>query len=178
MKYTNPDAPSPEAIKRFFEALAGQPDEFPSQRATRHQILGDIAKKGGIPALLKSLPVKSLLILLLFLSSCTPIQANPKRARITFYGYPGEPTAEGGKCVEGVTVAAHPKRPFGTNVRIPGLAKHFGDEHFEVEDRGSAVTSMKASKGKVEVLDVYVRNAKKRYKMATQLDEYMTVIYE
>lgn len=58
---------------------------------------------------------------------------------------------------EGVTIAAHPSFPFGTKVYIPSLIGVVsGDGVFIVQDRGKAVTSKKASRGKAFVFDVYI----------------------
>lgn len=76
----------------------------------------------------------------------------------------------------GVTVAAHPDFRFGTKVVIPGLKNEMGDADFIVQDRGSAVTSKKASKGKTYVFDVYVSSRAELRRLANNLPMYMKVI--
>ena len=92
-------------------------------------------------------------------------------ARITYYNKKeagGDRLASSnGKAKEGLTIAAHPIFPFGTKVYIPALSGKIGDGVFVVQDRGTAVTKKKASKGKAFVFDVYVnvksrKEAKKR----------------
>lgn len=56
-------------------------------------------------------------------------------------------TASGVKAVEGVTIAADPSIPFGTQIYIPALG-----QAFTVQDRGSAITKDK--------LDVFMENRK------------------
>ena len=101
-------------------------------------------------------------------------------ARITYYSTDGK----WGDCVschrsrrakEGVTVAAHPDFKFGTKVFIPVLKGKIGDGNFIVQDRGGAVTSKKASRGKAYVFDIYVTSHSKIYKHAYTLPEYMKV---
>lgn len=89
-------------------------------------------------------------------------------ARITFYHKHqdqfGDRIASNpkGRAQQGITVAAHPKFKFGTKVQIPALKPVLGDDSFVVQDRGSAVTSRKASKKKAYVFDVYVKARNKR----------------
>jgi hypothetical protein len=84
------------------------------------------------------------------------------RARITYY-CPGQdywgsrvamPDVKAAR--QGITVAAHPDFKFGTRVYIPALKNMIGDGKFTVQDRGSAVTSKKAARGKAYVFDVFV----------------------
>ncbi len=119
--------------------------------------------------------------------SCTaanPIKPLTKEqwitARITYY----TPESTYGKRVawskvkaakEGVTIAAHPKLPFGTKVLIPELKGVVGDGTFIVQDRGSAVTSRKASRGKADVIDVFVNSEKRLRKMARTNPKYMKI---
>jgi hypothetical protein len=76
---------------------------------------------------------------------------------------------------EGTTIAAHPDFEFGTKVFIPDLKGKLGDGMFTVQDRGSAVTKKKASKGKAYVFDVYVKNDEKLNRFARIKPEYMKV---
>lgn len=95
------------------------------------------------------------------------------RARITYYT--GHQTASGKRAVQGQTAAAHPKRKFGTKVVIPELYQYLGDSEFRVEDRGPAVTKMKASHGNTEVFDIYVSNKSTMRRLEHDAPEYMTV---
>jgi 3D (Asp-Asp-Asp) domain-containing protein len=75
-----------------------------------------------------------------------------------------------------VTVAAHPQLPFGTRVDIPELRGIVGNGHtFIVQDRGSAVTSRKASRGKTDVIDVFVNSERKLRKITKTKPRYMKV---
>jgi 3D (Asp-Asp-Asp) domain-containing protein len=76
---------------------------------------------------------------------------------------------------EGVTVAAHPNFKFGTKLYIPGLKNSVGSSNFIVQDRGGAVTSKKASRGKAYVFDIYVTSHWKISKFAYSQPEYMKV---
>jgi hypothetical protein len=93
-----------------------------------------------------------------------PLSAENKKeevynARITYYH--DTKVAQPGvkKPIQGVTVAAHPHFKFGTTVRIPALAKVFGDSTFTVQDRGPAVTRKVAARGRGYVFDIYVHSA-------------------
>ncbi len=129
-----------------------------------------------------------LIMLTALMTSCTA--ANPIRplakdqwitARITYY----TPASPDGKRVawskvkaakEGITIAAHPKLPFGTKVEIPELEGVVGNGHtFIVQDRGSAVTSRKASRGKTDVIDVFVNSEQKLRKITRTKPRYMRV---
>lgn len=108
-------------------------------------------------------------------------QRNEVKARITFYSSDPKwgtqvacPNTD--RAIEGVTVAAHPDFDFGTVVEIPELEEVLGNRFFVVQDRGSAVTAKKASKGKEYVFDVFVQSRKKLAKLAKSLPEYMEVI--
>ena len=120
--------------------------------------------------------------------SCTA--ANPVKplakdqwitARITYY----TPESPYGKRVawskvkaakEGITIAAHPKLPFGTRVEIPELKGVVGNgSTFVVQDRGPAVTSKKASRGKTDVIDVFVNSNKKLRYITKTKPKYMKV---
>jgi hypothetical protein len=111
--------------------------------------------------------------------STTPVK--PINARITYYNshedrYGSKIAWHDGQAREGVTVAAHPDFNFGTEIEIPELKGQFGDAKFIVEDRGKAVTSKKASRGKTYVFDVYVnRSHKQMQKLAMNLPPYMDV---
>lgn len=76
---------------------------------------------------------------------------------------------------EGVTIAAHPKLPFGTKVLIPELKGVVGDGSFIVQDRGPAVTSRKASRGKTDVIDVFVNSEKRLRAITKTKPEYMKI---
>jgi 3D (Asp-Asp-Asp) domain-containing protein len=103
------------------------------------------------------------------------------KSRITYYSVgedkwgdlvacPKTPRAK-----EGITVAAHPDFPFGTKIKIPSLSGIIGDGIFIVQDRGSAVTKKKASKGKCHVFDVFVKTKKIMHKHANKNNMYMDV---
>ena len=102
------------------------------------------------------------------------------RVRVTYYSPEGCKWGDRVACQktkrarEGVTVAADPKKyPYGTKVFIPALKGLIGDGNFIVQDTGGAVKSMKASKGKADIIDVYVTtNAKIRRHMKN--DMYMS----
>jgi 3D (Asp-Asp-Asp) domain-containing protein len=79
------------------------------------------------------------------------------------------------RAVEGITVAAHPDFKFGTKIYIPRLKEKIGNGNFTVQDRGSAVTNKKASKGKAYVFDIYVNSHLKVIKYARLQPEYMKV---
>ena len=109
----------------------------------------------------------------------------PTQCRVTYYSphqdYWGWRNAcpNTKRSVRGVTVAAHPKYPFGTRIYIPELAGVIGDGNFIVQDRGTAVTKKKASRGQTEVIDVFVRNNSEIRKYARKMPEYLTTyIYE
>jgi 3D (Asp-Asp-Asp) domain-containing protein len=102
------------------------------------------------------------------------------KARITYY-YPQAPF---GKKVsdqntkvakKGITVAAHPDFKFGTKIIIPNLKGKVGNGTFIVQDRGSAVTKKKASKGKGYVFDVFVDNRKDMNILQHKSPEWMEV---
>ena len=130
------------------------------------------------------------LLIMLALSICTKTLGSAKQqqkeeiywARITYYtddGKWGNQVAWNSvdHAKKGVTVAAHPQFPFGTKVSIPELnGKLDRDAEFVVQDRGSAVTSKKASRGKTFVFDVYVKNKKEVQAYARNTAAYMKVI--
>lgn len=101
-------------------------------------------------------------------------------ARITYYT-PTSPYGDKVACQktkrakEGITVAAHPKLPFGTRVEIPELNGIVGDGQFIVQDRGSAVTKRTASHGKADVVDVFLNSNQKLIKLAKTKPKYMKV---
>lgn len=112
-------------------------------------------------------------------SVASSAQLQKLKCRITFYS----PCAKYGTKVAcpntkraktGVTVAAHPDFKFGTHVFIPELKGIVGNGRLIVQDRGSAVTSKKASNRKAYVFDVYVpsRALVEKYK---KLNPYMDV---
>lgn len=106
------------------------------------------------------------------------------KARITYYTadkkygiHVADPKTK--HAIEGVTVAAHPKYKFGSAVYIPSLKNKIGDGNFIVQDRGSAVTSKRAAKGKGYVFDVYVKSHTTLKQMAETMPMWMDVhVYE
>ena len=101
-------------------------------------------------------------------------------ARITYYSTDskwGDRVAcqRSKRAKEGISVAAHPDFKFGTKVYIPELKGKIGDGNFIVQDRGGAVTSKKASRGKAYVFDIYVTTHSKIKKFAYSQPEYMKV---
>lgn len=78
------------------------------------------------------------------------------------------------KAIQGLTVAAHPDFKFGTKISIPRLKGIMDDGLFIVQDRGSAVTKKKASRGKAYVFDIYLSSTKS-LKYYTNLPAYMDV---
>lgn len=135
----------------------------------------------------KKLQTAYIAMLTALMISCTaanPIKPLAKdqwiNARITYY----TPESSDGKRVawskvkaakEGVTIAAHPKLPFGTKVLIPELKGVVGDGTFIVQDRGTAVTSRKASRGKTDVIDVFVNSERKLRNITKTKPEYMKI---
>jgi 3D (Asp-Asp-Asp) domain-containing protein len=135
----------------------------------------------------KKLQTMILIMLTALMTSCTA--ANPIRpltkgewinARVTYYT-PASPYGDKVACQkakkakEGITVAAHPRLPFGTKVEIPDLKGIIGNGSFIVQDRGSAVTSKKASRGKTDVIDVFVNSNQKLIKLTKTKPKYMNV---
>lgn len=101
-------------------------------------------------------------------------------ARITYYSTDGEwgdrvACQRAKHAKETITVAAHPDFKFGTRIYIPDLKGKIGNGYFIVQDRGGAVTSKKASKGKAYVFDIYVNSHSKIRKHAYSQPEYMKV---
>lgn len=101
-------------------------------------------------------------------------------ARITYYSTDGKwgnrvACQRSKRAKEGVSVAAHPNFKFGTKLYIPQLKGKIGDGNFIVQDRGGAVTSKKASRGKAYVFDIYVTSHSKIRKYAYSQPEYMKV---
>jgi len=103
------------------------------------------------------------------------------RARITYY-CPGEDrygsrvaSRDVKKAKTGTTVAAHPDFKFGTRVYIPALQNKIGDGKFIVQDRGRAVTSKAAARGKAYVFDVYVASNRAVRKMTSNTPEWTDV---
>ena len=76
---------------------------------------------------------------------------------------------------KGTTVAAHPRLPFGTKVVIPQLNGVVGTGQFVVQDRGTAVTRKVASRGKTDVLDVFVDCKQELKRLARTMPGYMKV---
>ena len=101
-------------------------------------------------------------------------------ARITYYSTDGKwgnsvACQRSKRAKEGVTVAAHPNFKFKTKLYIPGLKGRVGNGNFIVQDRGSAITSKKAARGKAYVFDIYVDSRSKIRKFARSESEYMKV---
>ena len=101
-------------------------------------------------------------------------------ARITYYSTDSKwgnrvACQRSKRAKEGVSVAAHPNFKFGTKLYIPQLKGKIGDGNFIVQDRGGAVTSKKASRGKAHVFDIYVASHSKIHKYAYSQPEYMKV---
>ena len=101
-------------------------------------------------------------------------------ARITYYSTDGKwgnrvACQRSKRAKEGVSVAAHPNFKFGTKLYIPELKGKIGNGNFIVQDRGSAVTSKKASRGKAYVFDIYVTSHSKIHRFAHSQPEYMKV---
>ena len=123
-----------------------------------------------------------LLLTMLALSICTTLGSAKEEtywARITYYhdGSGRVADSKTKRAVKGVTLAAHPRFPFGTRVTIPALKGKLGSSgQFVVQDRGSAVTSKKASRGKAYVFDVYVKNDREVRVYAKKMPAYMRVI--
>lgn len=109
--------------------------------------------------------------------------AKKYKARITYYSIGEDKWGDKVACPkthrakEGITVAAHPEFPFGTEVYIPKLKGVIGDGTFLVQDRGSAVTKKKAAQGKAFVFDVFVRSKSlmrgHAYKRPMYMDVYI-----
>lgn len=102
------------------------------------------------------------------------------KARITYYSTDGKwgnrvACQNTKRAKEGITVAAHPDFKFGTKIFIPSLKGKIGDGNFIVQDRGGAVTSKKASRGRAYVFDIYVKTHSKISKFARANPEYMIV---
>jgi len=130
--------------------------------------------------------MKSIILLIsCVVMSCSYAMSSKKTqevytARITYYStdrkWGNRVACQSSKYAkEGITVAAHPKFKFGTEIYIPGLKGKLGDGHFVIQDRGSAVTSKKASRGKAYVFDIYVNSHSKVRKFAHSSSEYMKV---
>ena len=123
-----------------------------------------------------------LLLTMLALSICTTLGSAKEEtywARITYYRDGSGKVADSKtkRAIKGVTVAAHPRFPFGTRVTIPALkGKLDCNGQFVVQDRGPAVTSKKAARGKAYVFDVYVKNDREVQAYANKLPAYMKVI--
>jgi hypothetical protein len=98
------------------------------------------------------------------------------KARITYYTGRHEKRAmDGKKAIQGETVAAHPQYHFGEKIIIPELKPFLGDDEFTIQDRGRDVTRRKASHGKADVFDIFVKNYATMKKLEKQAQEYMTV---
>jgi hypothetical protein len=102
------------------------------------------------------------------------------RARITFYR-PGEDrygvrTASGHRAHEGRTIAAGWWAPYGLKVMIARLKGVVGNGNFVVEDRGRDVERMKASKGTLPVVDVFVASRAKYRRCVRSCESVMDVL--
>lgn len=132
---------------------------------------------------MKSLYNLLLLLLMSLLTSCVQSNTLPNKsykARITFYSSDkkwGNRVADTKirYAKESITIAAHPDFAFGTKIYIPQLKNKFDDGVFIVQDRGSAVTKKRASRGKSYVFDVYVSTHRKVKSNAKHNAEYMTI---
>lgn len=130
-----------------------------------------------------SLAIVVIAIILVWLLGCaapiitTPIakQKHYSKARITYYTGKHEKVAMGGSAIQGQSVAAHPKFPFHTKVVIPELYQYLGETEYEVQDRGSAVTSRKASHGQSDVFDIFVKNYSTMKYLEKFAPEYMVI---
>lgn len=134
---------------------------------------------------LQTLIIAMLVALTIPCTAANPIRPLAKdqwiTARITYY----TPESPYGRRVawskikaakEGITIAAHPKLPFGTKVEIPELKGVVGNgSTFIVQDRGPAVTTKKASRGKTDVIDVFVNSEKKLRKITKTKPKYMKI---
>lgn len=115
--------------------------------------------------------IKSSVLRLMLLALCSflatacsslPAPSSDRWGRVTLYHRDEDrwgnriASSKHRRAVEGRTIAASSKFPFGTVIHFPGLKKFFGHDDFIVEDRGSAVERRKASYGKTEVFDFYV----------------------
>jgi 3D (Asp-Asp-Asp) domain-containing protein len=79
------------------------------------------------------------------------------------------------RATEGVTIAAHPDFKFGTEIHIPSLEGKIGNGRFLVQDRGTAVTSKKASRGRAYVFDIYVKTHSKVQQFARNTPQYIKI---
>jgi hypothetical protein len=123
-----------------------------------------------------------LLLIMLALSICTTLGSakheETYNARITYYRDGSGKVSDRNtkRAIKGITIAAHPKFPFGTKVVIPQLnGKLDSNDEFIVQDRGSAVTKKKASRGKAFVFDIYVKTDKEVRYYAKHFPAYMVV---
>lgn len=103
-------------------------------------------------------------------------------ARITYYNKFQDKYGSKVACssklhsIEGVTAAMANHIPFFTKVQIPKLKGIIGQGEFICQDRGSAVNARKASRGKFEVIDIFVnKSTKEMNRLAAKLPEYMLV---
>lgn len=80
---------------------------------------------------------------------------------------------------EGECVAMEKSIPFFTKVNIPALKGFFKDTVWAVWDRGSAVESRRASKGKFPVIDIFVNKSNKEMKkFASRLPQIVDAYLE
>lgn len=77
------------------------------------------------------------------------------------------------RAVEGRTIAASSRFPFGTVIHFPYLKPIFGHDDFVVEDRGSDVEREKASHGQAEVFDFYCKSRKRFRHLLGVIPDYL-----
>lgn len=109
-------------------------------------------------------------------------------ARITFYHNHqdrfGDKLAIGGRAKQGVTIAAHPDFKFGKVIDIPNLKRVIGSGEFIVQDRGTDITSKRASHHTAYVFDIYIHANNKKEgdklisKYSNQLGDYTSVFFK
>lgn len=146
----------------------------------------NLVESSTIVSFITLVVIASALALAILLNGCTAptmttaqISKPEKKsqiARITYYTGKHEKVAMGGRAVQGVSVAAHPKYKFKTKIAIPNLYQYLGETELEIQDRGPAVTARKASRGKAEVFDIFVKNYKTMKFLEREAPEYMEVI--
>jgi 3D (Asp-Asp-Asp) domain-containing protein len=127
--------------------------------------------------------LKWIALLCLALAACETVPAKPTKksgvARITFYNKHEDKYGNRIACsshkraTRGKTIAAERTFPFGTIIRIPWLAKFIGNGSYIVEDRGSAVESRRASRGRTPVLDVYAESKREMIRLAKLVPPYL-----
>jgi hypothetical protein len=76
------------------------------------------------------------------------------------------------RAIEGRTIAASSKFPFGTILHFPLMKKIFGHDDFVVEDRGTAIEHKWASYGRTECFDFYVKNKRRMNQILRTISDY------